>query len=599
VILAQRLCRQRGDLLGRQQSGAAILDQKAVRLLRSRGETVELFTQNLFCWLALGFVLLVVLYPLVVILIDSFQEQGPAQTTGYSLKAWRAAFSDPGITSAVWNTITLTVARQAIAFPIAILLSWVLARTDIPAARWLEFFFWIAYFLPTLPVAMGWILLLDPDYGLLNRLAMTLPFVNQGPFNIYSFWGIVWTHLATNTIAIKIMLLTPVFRNMDSVLEDASRASGAGGVKTLCRIVVPIMKPAVLVVLIMSVIQSLQAFELEQVLGFPIRFYVFSTRIYSLLHNDPPLFATATALSTIILLLMLPLIVVQRRLIANRNYAVVSGKFRAQKVALHRWKWPVFFLVFCLGLIVTVLPFSIVTAGTFMKVFGFFGARGSWTLDHWKVVIEDSVFVASLKNTLLLAAGGAIASVILFTLLGYIIVRTRFVARTLLDLTSWLPSMLPGIILGLGYLSLLLGVGILQPLYGTMAAMLVAVVINRMTLGVQIIKSNFIQIGDDLAEASAVAGGSQWHTLRYVLVPLVMPTMLLVGAVSFIAAARDVSTVVLLSTTGTRPLSLLQLDLLAQGNYEGAAVVGVIVVLLTTGVALVARLGGLRLGIQG
>jgi iron(III) transport system permease protein len=557
-----------------------------------------LSVQNFLCWFALLFVLLVVLYPLLAILLDSFQEQGPARTTVHSLKAWRSALSNPGITTAVWNTITLTVARQAIAFPIAILLAWVLARTDIPGAHWLEFLFWIAYFLPTVPVAMGWILLLDPDYGLLNHLVMMLPFVNQGPFNIYSFWGIVWTHLATNTIAIKVMLLTPVFRNMDSVLEDASRASGAGGLKTLCRIVVPIMKPAVLVVLIMSVIQSLQAFELELVLGFPIRFYVFSTRIYSLLHDDPPMFASATALSTMILVLMLPLVVLQRRLSATREYAVVSGKFHSQKVQLGRWKWAAFFVVCCLALTVTVLPFGVVTAGTFMKVFGFFGSE-TWTLDHWKVVIDDSIFVASLKNTLILAGSAAITSVILFTLLGYIIVRTRFVARGLLDLTSWLPSMLPGIILGLGYLSLLLGVGVLQPLYGTMAAMLVAVVVNRMTLGVQIIKSNFMQIGNELEEASAVSGGSQWHALRYILVPLVMPTMLLAGAVSFIAAARDVSTVVLLSASATRPLSLLQLDLLAQGNYEAAAVVGVIVVLLTTGVALLARLGGLKLGIQG
>ena len=159
--------------------------------------------------------------------------------------------------------------------------------------------------------------------------------------------------------------------------------------------------------------------------------------------------------------------------------------------------------------------------------------------------------------------------------------------------------MLPGIMLGLGYLSLLLGFAVLQPLYGTMAAMLLAVVISRMTLGVQIIKTNFMQVGNELEEASAVSGASQWDTVRHIFLPLVMPTMLLVGAVSFIAAARDVSTVVLLSTPGTRPLSLLQLDLLAQGNYEGAAVVGVIVVLLTTGVALVARLGGLRVGIQG
>ena len=92
----------------------------------------------------------------------------------------------------------------------------------------------------------------------------------------------------------------------------------------------------------MSIIQSLQTFELKQVLAFPIRFYVFSTRIYSLLHDDPPMLASATALSTIILVLVFPLVVLQRRLTGKREYAVVGGKFRAQKDQLHRWKWPVF-----------------------------------------------------------------------------------------------------------------------------------------------------------------------------------------------------------------------------------------------------------------
>jgi ABC-type Fe3+ transport system permease subunit len=76
-----------------------------------------------------------------------------------------------------------------------------------------------------------------------------------------------------------------------------------------------------------------------------------------------------------------------------------------------------------------------------------------------------------------------------------------------------------------------------------------------------------------------------------------MPSLLLVGAVSFIAAARNVSTVALISTSRTRPLSLLQLDFLVDSRYESAAVVGIIVVLLTTGVALILRVIGLRTGI--
>ena len=118
------------------QRAAVSCEEKAVRLLPWRTVLGEFFAvQNMISWVALGFVLLVVLYPLTVILIDSFQEGGPVRVTGYSLKAWRLALSDRGIATAVWNTVALTIARQAIAFPVAILLAWVLARTDVPGAR--------------------------------------------------------------------------------------------------------------------------------------------------------------------------------------------------------------------------------------------------------------------------------------------------------------------------------------------------------------------------------------------------------------------------------------------------------------------------------
>ena len=85
---------------------------------------------------------------------------------------------------------------------------------------------------------------------------------------------------------------------------------------------------------------------------------------------------------------------------------------------------------------------------------------------------------------------------------------------------------------------------------------------------------------------------------RHVIMPLLMPVLLLVGAVSFISAARNVSTVALLATSGTRPLSLLQLDFMVEGRYEAAAVVGVIVVLMTTGIAFFVRILGQRVGLR-
>jgi iron(III) transport system permease protein len=123
-------------------------------------------------------------------------------------------------------------------------------------------------------------------------------------------------------------------------------------------------------------------------------------------------------------------------------------------------------------------------------------------------------------------------------------------------------------------------------------------VISSITLGTQLLKSNLLQLGMELEEASQAVGASWWTTYRRIVAPLMFPSLLLVSVLSFIHAARDISNVALLATSGSRTLALLQLDFMVSGRYESAAVVATIVMLLTTGVALLARFLGLRVGIR-
>src|SRR5437867_10277479 len=323
-----------------------------------------------------------IFYPAGVVIVSSFRSQGVNGESALSLAAWKIAFSDPVMISAIWNTLTVTLARQAIALPIAILLAWIIARTDIPAATSLEFLFWLGYFLPPLPVTMGWILLLDPEYGLINKWLTLLPFVNAAPFHIYSFWCFVWAHLTTSTIAVEVMLLAPVFRNMDATLEEASLVSGAGWIGTLKKIVVPIMTPIVGVVLLLGIVHSLQAFELELILGFPFRFYVFSTQIYSLLNQQPPQFAAAAALGSTILFLMVPLIALQRWGVARRSFATVGGRYKGHKQSLGKWRWLIFVILLGVALLITVIPLLFLTLASFMARFGYFNVPRPWTALH-------------------------------------------------------------------------------------------------------------------------------------------------------------------------------------------------------------------------
>ena len=550
--------------------------------------------QAVLCTVVLALVAFCVVFPLFLVVLQSFQVAAPGEAARYGLDGWRAALGEPGLRGALWNTFTVTFVRQLLSLPLAVLIAWLLARTDLPGRSWIEFAFWAAFFLPSFTVTLSWILLLDPEYGLINTALASLPFVGKGPFNIYSFWGIVWVHIVTGSLTVKVILLTPAFAKMNASFEEASRVAGASTLRTALRITVPVMAPVILSVLLLGTMVSLQTFEVEQVLGLPFRFFVFSTMIYDLLVTRVPRYDAATALAVLVLAGMLPLVFMQQWLTRGRRYTTVTGQFQNQPHKLGRLRAPALAFVLALVLVVLGAPVLLALLGTFMKLFGFFNIPDPWTIENWKTVLTDDLFLRSLHNTLVLATGTAAVTIVVHSLIAYIAVRTRYAGRRLLDFISWLPFTVPGIILGLALLWLFLGWPILRPLYGTTALLIICGVISGMPLGVQIIKSGLMQLGSELEEASRIAGASWWSTYRRIVLRLMTPTLLAVGMITFVGAARNIGSFALLTTSANRPLSILQLDYVAQRKFEEAVVVACIIMFISLGGALFARLLGLR-----
>ncbi|MGH7871584.1 MAG: ABC transporter permease [Candidatus Binatia bacterium] len=545
--------------------------------------------------LVVGFL---VVTPLALMIFNSFQIARPGEPIVYGLDGWVKAFTTPGITKAIGNTFALAITRQAIALVIGSFFAWLIARTDIPMKGTLEFFFWLSFFLPALPETMGWILLLDPKYGLLNQALMNLGVLSQPVFNIYSFWGIVWAHLG-GTVSIKVMLLAPAFRNLDSALEEASRISGASARHTFFHIVVPVMMPAILVTIILGLIRSLEAFEIELLLGTPIGLQVYSTKIHELVTWEPPQFAPAMALSTIFLCFLLFMVAMQRGYIAKRVYATITGRgFSIRRTQLGRWRYPLFFLILAFALVITVMPTILLVMGTFMKLFGFFSIADPWTLDNWRQTLQDPVLFRSVGNTLAIGLGSGLVGMFFYSIIAYVIVRTPYKGRWLLDFLSWLPWSIPGILLGVALLWFFLQTRIFLPLYGSIYILMIAMVIKSMPFGTQLVKSVLLQLGNDLEEASKVCGAGWFDTYRRVVLPLAFPALVTVGLVGFISAARDIGTVVLLGSGRSRTLSLLMLDFAAGAEFEKATVVAVMVVALVVIAALIARCIGGQVGVR-
>jgi len=538
------------------------------------------------------------IYPVASIFLKSFATSAPGQPETWGLQGWLQAFNDRNLSTALLNTFSLAIIRIFISSTLAIIFAWIVTRTDTPLRGSIEFMLWLGFFLPILPMTMGWILLLDSHYGLINSfLTKTLGFTTA-PFNIFSYWGIIWCHLAFST-SVRFLLITPAFRNMDAAFEEASHTSGSNNVGTLIRITIPLLAPALLASTALGFIKSLESFELELVLGIPAGIYVLSTRIYDFIHWEPPLFGQATALSSIFLVVIFLLVWAQKTLLRGREYTTLTGRgYSYRTLSLGRWRWLTFAFSAMFICMMILLPLSSLIMGTFMEVFGFFNIDSPWTSRHWLTAFRDPVFLGSLVNTFSLGIGASLAGVLLYSIISYSIVRAHIPAKGLIDLLSWLPWALPGVLLSLALLWTVLGSGsILKLLYGTVYVLILAIVIKEMPLGTQIIKAGIMQVSKELEEASEAAGAGRYSTFTRILLPLLKPTVLVVCLVVFIASLREIPAVVFLATNQTRTISLVMLDAIADANMERAAVTGLFIVGLVLCLILIARILGVRLNL--
>ena len=550
-------------------------------------------------WLPMALLAVVLMallaYPLALLFIKSFAISRPGQPIVWGLDGWTAAFTDANLAIAIGNTFYLGLVRVAITSALAIFFAWVVTRTDTPFKGFIEVTLWLGFFLPLLPMTMGWILLLDPYYGLINKFLTAAFALSQPPFDIYSYWGIIWCHLAFST-SVRFLLMTPAFTAMDAALEDAARTSGSSNLGVLMRITIPILAPAILASTALGFIRSLESLEIEMVLGIPAGIYVVPTKIWDYIHWEPPLYERATALCSIFLLFIFLLIWLHRTYLRGREFTTVTGRsYMVRTFPLGRWRWVTCAFCMLFIFVMIILPLLTLVMGTFMEFFGNFDVENTWTVRHWTDVFTDPVFLRSLKNTLILGLGSALVGTVLYALTSYMIVRTRLPGRSFIDVLSWLPWALPGVLISLALLWAVLGSGdYIKLVYGTVSLLVLAIIIKEMPLGTQIIKAGVLQIANELEEASSTSGASWLASFRRILLPLLRPTMMAVAIITFISAARDIPTVIFLSTHDTRTLSLLMLDYIADANKEKSAVLGVFLVLLIFALLLIGRLFGFR-----
>ena len=535
--------------------------------------------------------------PLLFLLAGSFNLSAPGKPAVYGIDNWLRAFTDSATLNALWMSFLLSVVRLIPAMILSVSFAWLIARTDMPGGKSIEAVCWIAYFVPDFPLVLAWILLLDPNFGFLNSAAKSIPGVDGALFNPYSFWGIVWVHTSTGGIWFKVMLLVPVFRRLGATLEEAARVAGANTATMLWRITLPVLAPMILAVAVLSFIRGLQSFNTELLLGTPAGIYVYSTRIYDLLQREPRAYGEATALGSVFLFVLAALLFFYWKFLpGGKKFTVVTGQgYSTLRVKLGKWRYIAFAVCLLYVAVTMLLPLTFLVIGSFMRRYGFFDIAAPFTLNHWYNMLSDPIFLVALKNSLIIATMTAIGGVLLYSSLAYLLVSRRTIGAPLLESLSWIPHVLPGILLSLGVLWLFLATPLRFFLYGSVLGIAVALILADSPVTTQAFKAGLLQLGGDLEEAARVSGASWRYTYLRVLLPLLAPIAAAVGLMNFGSALTSISTPVLLYSHQSRPLAILLLEYSFTGELERAAALGLLITLIIGVMMLVGRKLGLQL----
>jgi len=488
------------------------------------------------------------------------------------------------------NSVILAISVTTISTSIAAFFAFLVARTDTPLRGWVMPIMTLIYVMPGIFFAFAWALLGTPRAGLINVFWMNL-IPGAGPLmNIYSWPGLILI-AGMITVPFKFLLILGAFYGMDMSLEEASRVSGAGRWKTLVLVDLPLLAPAMLGVFILGFIRGLQSLEVPLFIGFPAKIYVFSTRIFDYIRNYfPAHYSEAAALCVTLIAALLLLVIIQWKLLGNREFITITGKgYRPEVWKLGKIRYFFSALIVFYALLALVLPATQLLMGSLTKVFGLYSAN-LLTLENYRTAIEDTMVRRAVVNTLVLATVGGLITMALTTAVAYIVARTNYRLRRLLDLAVWVPWTLPGIVLGIALLWAYISVPGLRSLYGTSWLLLLGVVVTVIPVGVRVMAGSLVQLSKELEESSRVLGASWRQSFMTIVLPLVARSFLYGWLVVAIIISGELSVPLLLYAPGSEVLSVAILALQFDGKPTVAAAVFSMVLFATAMVIVLVKI---------
>ena len=525
--------------------------------------------------------------PLVPVIYQAFIDR-PMYAAGhiFTLANFAKLIDDPTFHQALWNTGVLAIGGTALTVVLTVTATIILDRFDLRFRRTMKLLFLFPLFSSSLINAFAWSMVYQPGGFITVFLGnWVTPFLPR----LQSLEGMLVV-AAVSHAPLCYLFMSTAMANIGDNVEAAARASGAGPVRALFSITIPLMRPAIFYCVLLSFVLKVDLLAIPQILGTPVDIEVLSTYLYRVgLHDTRVDYGIVGATALTMLVLIQLFIFIQSRLKGDpRRYTTTGPRAsRNTRIGTGRFGWIIVALFIAYCVITGIIPILFMVLRSLVTVVSpFIPLQDVLTLANYELIFTYKSFVQSIQNTFLIALFGSIFAVILTVAAVGVSVRSKGLLRSFVEQTAFLPKAVPGMIVGIGLFyaaTIVPGASIIN---GTLVILALAFTIRFFATGFSVVAPRYVQIGEELENAVRTSGGSVWTALRFATLPLLRPAIWACYMIYFAAFFKEYAAASFLYGPNTAVVGTTMLSMNTTGNLGAVAALGSITLLLTAPIAV-------------
>ena len=524
----------------------------------------------------LVFLLLFILYPLLMLLVDSFYTDGTV-----TLDVFRRVLSMDRFRTAFKNTVVLGVITGLASTVIGLLFAYVEVYVKVKT-KILEKLFHVVSMLPVVSppfvLSLSMIMLFGRS-GLITRKLLGIY-----DSNVYGLGGIAIVQTLT-FFPVCYLMLKGLLKNIDPSLEEATRDMGASRWKVFTSVTLPLMLPGLGNAFLVTFIESVADFANPMLIGGS--FDTLATTIY--LQVTGAYDSTgAAAMSVVLLSLTLVLFLIQKYYLEKKTAATLTGKASRARMPITDKTVTVPLTLFCgLAAAFVVLMYIMVPFGA---LFTLWGRDYSLSLKWFQYMFKTSGLKA-FKDSFVLSLVAAPLTALLSMVISYLVVKKKFRSKAFIEFVSMLAMAVPGTVLGIGYIrgfaNGLFRSGLMSGLYGTGTILIIVFIVRSLPTGTRSGISALRQIDPSIEESACDMGANSARVFFTVTLPLIKDSFFSGLVTAFVRSITAISAIILLVTPQFLLITCQINEQAEKGNYGVACAYATVLIIITYGMVLI------------